>query len=46
MNYQYTITWAQTYQGWHEWQQEEIEKQLEHSDLAEAKLVIAKVMSR
>jgi hypothetical protein len=45
MNYQYKITWTQPYIGWQAWQLQEIEKQLEYSNLAEAKLIIAKIMS-
>jgi hypothetical protein len=45
MNYQYKVTWTQPYYGWHEHRQQEIEKQLEHSNLSEAKLIIARIMS-
>jgi hypothetical protein len=45
MNYQYKITWIQPYYGWHEWRQQEIEKQLEYSDFAEAKTIISRIMS-
>jgi len=45
MIYQYKIKWTQTYQGWQAWQLQEIEKQLEYSNLAEAKLIIARIMS-
>jgi hypothetical protein len=45
MNYQYKITWTQPYVGWQEWQLQELEKQLEYSDFAEAKLIIARIMS-
>lgn len=45
MNYQYKVTWTQPYYGWREWQQQEIETQLEYGDLVEAKAVIARIMS-
>jgi hypothetical protein len=46
MNYIYRISWTQPYYGWHEQRLQEIEKQLSLGDFSEAKLVIAKVMSR
>jgi hypothetical protein len=45
MNYQYKVTWTQPYYGWHEWRQQEVENQLAHSDLVEAKMIIARIMS-
>jgi hypothetical protein len=45
MNYQYKVTWTQPYYGWHECRQREIENQLAHSDFAEAKSIIARIMS-
>jgi hypothetical protein len=45
MNYQYKVTWTQPYVGWQESRQQEVEKQLAHSDFAEAKSIIARIMS-